>query len=154
VSEQQEPILAQSSKVNVNWFNFNVPTILAVLGVGWAVASYVKDMETRLTIIEQYRVSRSAITDRNFDEIQKQLEPVPNLTYRVNIVEQQIASVNLRLDRFTETLSSWLDAIRKDVVAVGTKVEVLSTRIEQRMSSPDRRTEADPPMSVPISPPL
>jgi hypothetical protein len=111
-------------------------------------------METRLTIIEQYRVSRSAITDRNFDEIQKQLEPVPNLTYRVNIVEQQIASVNLRLDRFTETLSSWLDAIRKDVVAVGTKVEVLSTRIEQRMSSPDRRTEADPPMSVPISPPL
>lgn len=134
----------QNGKVHVNWFNFNVPTILAVAGVGWAVASYVASMEARIEKIEEYRVSRSAITDRNFDDIERQLEPLENMPYRMNIVEQQIISTNQRLDRFTELISNTLDAIREDVAALDKKVEVLSSKFDSILP-PRQRASADKP---------
>lgn len=136
---QSEDKVMQSTKLNVNWLNFNVPTILAVLGAGWGVASYVNGMEARLEKVEDYRVTRSAVTDRKFDDIQRALDPLANMPYRVGVLEQGQIATNQRIDRFMEVITNGMEAIRKDVNTLGTKVEVLSNKIDNL--SPPRKAE-------------
>lgn len=127
---EREVEMHSDTRLNVNWFNVNIPTIIAVLGVGWAIASYVSDMKGRITEIENYRVQRSAQTDKAFASIEATLENLANTPFRMTNVEAQIASTNARLDRLVESLSGSVEMLRKDVNSVGTKVEVLSSKID------------------------
>lgn len=119
-----------NTKVNVNWFNVNVPTILAIAGLGWGIASYIIELRTKVLELESYRVSRAVSTDQKFGELQKELDLLSNVPFRMNAVETQLLSTNARLDRLVENLSGSVEALRKEVNAVGTKVEVLSSKID------------------------
>lgn len=145
--QREDEAVQQSSEVNVRWFQFNVPgivaTIVTVLGTGWAVANYISDLESRVEKIEEYRVTRSAITDAKFLDIQTTLGALNNMPYRVNILEQQNSAVNLRIDRFTEVISNTMELIRKDVGALSTKVEVMSQKLDSL--SADKRAELGSP---------
>jgi hypothetical protein len=145
MNDKTESTDVQNGKVNVNCFNFNVPTIVAVLGVGWGVASYIKGMEARIEKIEEYRVTRSSTTDRKFDDIQQALIPLANMPYRVNVLEQQATAINIRIDRFTELISNTMELIRKDVNTLGTKVEVLSEKIDNMAAQPKKASMNVPP---------
>lgn len=132
--QSEDTDVHQNSEVDVRWFQFNMPSIVAmlvaVLGTGWAVASYIATLEARVEKIEEYRVTRSAITDGKFADIQATLGTLNNMPYRVNILEQQATAINIRIDRFTEVISNTMELIRKDVATLGTKVEVMSNKID------------------------
>lgn len=113
------PEMHSNTNVRVNWFNVNVPTILAVLGVGWGIATYVADMQTRISGVED-----------SVSEAQTSLDNLVSIPYRMNAVEGQIVQTNARLDRLIENLTNSVDLLRKDVNTVGTKVEVLSSKID------------------------
>lgn len=127
-----------NTKVNVNWFNVNVPTILAVLGVAWGISTYINDMQNAIEEIERYRVSRGQSTDEKFNRINNTLEKLNDLPTRVTTVETQILATNARLDRLVENLTNSVEALRKDVNVVGTKVEVLSSKIDSINGVPKR----------------
>jgi hypothetical protein len=136
-----------NSEVQLNVKQFNIPTIVSVLGVGVTILTYASgiksdavELRTRIDQLEQYRVSRSATTDRNFDEMQVQLSKFNDVPHRLGVVENQVTVVNARIDRFTELLSTTLEAIRKDIANVATKVEVLGSKLDQA----ERRAQASP----------
>lgn len=149
--------------MQLNLTQINVPTIVAVLGVGAGIVGYASgikadavELRTRLEQLEQYRVSRSQTTDRHFDNVQEELAKLANVPHRMSVVENQVVVVNARIDRFTELLSSTLEAIRKDIAGVATKVEVLGTKLDQQDRDEPRRRAQSAPMSLPLlgPPPL
>ena len=126
----EEGDAVQNLAVQVNWRTFNIPNLLAIGGAAVAVVTYVNSLDARLAKVEENSLTRSTITDKKFDEIQKSLDPLNNMPYRVGILEQQATAINLRIDRFTETISNTMELIRKDVGNLGTKIEVLSTKVD------------------------
>lgn len=112
----------QNTRLNVNWLNFNMPTIAAVVALGalfWSTAQKVGEMQAKIEA-----------ADKKFYEIQQEMTPLGNIPYRTNILEQQATAINLRIDRFTEIITNTMELIRKDVNSLGTKVEVLSEKID------------------------
>lgn len=142
----------QSTALRVNWLNVNVPTIVALAGVGWGVATYIDDMGDRLekvegqaTQSEAYRVQRVAQSDKRFDALEVQLDTLNTIPMRVQSVENQIEATNTRLDRLVETLSNNVEMLRKDIAGLTTKVEVLSSKIDTLSPGPPKRAEWTPP---------
>jgi hypothetical protein len=110
------------------WYgHFNLPTILAVLGVGWGIASYVKDLSNGLESMQVQVQNQNAMalerakqTDAKFD----QLMILPMQVQNLQISDQ---AQNQRMDRIADTI---IEALRKDINAVSVKVEVLTTKID------------------------
>lgn len=67
------------------------------------------------------------------------------MPYRVNVLEQQATAINIRIDRFTELISNTMELIRKDVNTLGTKVEVLSEKIDNMAAQPKKASMNVPP---------
>lgn len=135
-----------NSEVQVNTRQFNVPTIASVVAVGITIITYASgiksdavELRTRIDQIEAYRVSQNAQLDRHFDDVQGKLDEFNGVPHRLGVVENQVTVVNARIDRFTELLSTTLEAIRKDIANVATKVEVLSSKLDQ-----EKQTRASP----------
>ncbi len=127
------------AKVHVNWLRFNVPSIMAILAAGLGVVTYVNQLDARLEKLEEFGATRAVSTDKSLDEVQTSITQLTNMPYRVQILEQQQLAVNLRIDRFTETISNTMELLRKDVNALSTRVEVLGTKIDAL--TPENRSE-------------
>lgn len=120
----------QNSTVMINWRTFNVPNLMAIVGAAIAIVTYVNSLDNRVAKVEDNGASRAVTADKKFDEIQMSLATLNNMPYRVGILEQQATAINLRIDRFTETITNTMELIRKDVGGLGTKIEVLSSKVE------------------------
>lgn len=123
--------------IHINWLRFNVPSIVAVVAAAVSVMAYINSLENRVAKIEEYRVTRSALVDRKFDDIQTALNPVSNMPYRVGILEAQQLATNLRIDRFTEVITNTMEMIRKEVSELSTKIEVLGTKVDA-LATPEK----------------
>jgi len=132
----------------LNWTQFNVPTIIAVLGVGWGVANYISKIDSRLATVEEYRITRSAITDKKFEELAFRVSGFQDIPYRVGIIEKGLDEAGKRQDRLSELVLNNMENIRKDVSAVGTKVEVISSKLDDIL--PQRKAELREPYRVPV----
>lgn len=109
----------------------NIATILTVLGVGWYVSSYVKDLETGLA--EQQRATES---------IRESVAPLTTIPLRVQNLEAADAVINNRLDRLGDTI---IEALRKDISDVSVKVEVQSNKIDTLNDKVDRLSNGTRP---------
>jgi len=138
----------QNGTVQINWRTFNIPNLVAIVTLGIGAITYMNKLDSRIASVEEYRVTRSSVTDKKFEEIQRTIEPLSNVPYRVGVLEQQTAATNARIDRFTEIISTNLDLLRKDVAGLSTRVEVLSQKIDSL--TPEKRAELDltPPSLV------
>lgn len=128
-------------QVRLNLWNFNLPqivtTIIAVGGVGWAIATSLNGMENRLVAVEgkiaQSEISyasRRAATDERFKKIEDNMEPIGSLVIRVKALED-IAAEGIKTQQKT------VDALNDMRVAVG----VLSNKIDNLAEDGRRRAE-------------
>lgn len=122
--------MQQTTALRVNWLNVNVPTIVALFGVGWGVVSYISDINSRLEQVEFTQSQGGQQAKEAFNRIQLKLETIDDLPYRMTTVEGQIAATNQRIDRLVESLTNSVELLRKDVGALSTKVEVLTSKID------------------------
>lgn len=129
----------------INWTQFNVPTIIAVLGVGWGVANYISKIDSRVQAGEDYRISRSKQTDDNFKLLNTRIDVLAqtyqDIPYRVGSTEKGIEALTLRQDRLSDLLLGNVDALRKDVNSLGTKFEVMSSKLDDVL--PQKRTQLE-----------
>ena len=130
----------------INWTQVNVPTILAVAGAAWAIFQYFGDFDSRLTKMEDYRVTRSAVTDQKFVDlgnnvaaIQLKLEQLNGIPYRVDVIERGLQDFARRMDRLSENMQGGIGEVRKDVNAIDKKLEVISSKIDDLV--PQKRAE-------------
>lgn len=81
-------------------------------------------------------------------QVKAQVEPLPNIIYRVGQNEARNDAQDVRIDRVMESIASKLDALSADVSAVKTDVRVLTERVEtsitgRKASSLRRQTNAN-----------
>lgn len=133
--------MQQSKEVNVNWLRINVPSVASVVVTGVLVAMYVQSLASAIDNIEQNRAARSDLVDKNFDQIQSQLQPLVNLPYRMGNVEQGLLTTNQRIDQYLRTLGDKIDGVSDRVNGLTTKVEVLAQKIDAL--TPEKRAEIE-----------
>lgn len=119
--------------LKVNWATFNVPTIIAVLTIGWYASAKQERQDARIDAIEQARASAIVTYDKRITAIEAKVSTLDNITYRVTVAEQGILNVNARADRIVDSMQG----LRSDIAALSTKFEVLSQQI--RTALPDQK---------------
>lgn len=128
--------------MSINWTTVNVPTILAVAGAAWGIFSYVEDFDTRIGKMEDYRITRSAQTDREFENIKTSLKgfqiSLNDLPFRVGSLEKGLEEAGRRTDRLSEIVLQNMEGIRKEINSLGTKVEVLSSKMDDAFPRPQK----------------
>lgn len=123
----------QNSKLQVNWAQINVPTIIAVAGVLWWTATKQERQDARLDTFDTYittrekeRSARSSEINRMLEALTTKISPLENLTYRITVTEQGIADVNRRVDRVGDSMQN----IRDDVGSLSSKIDVLTEQVK------------------------
>lgn len=79
---------------------------------------------------EAARQARSVMSDRNFDDIQKQLKPLDTVVLRLDQNDKRDDAQDARIDKMLESIGAKLDGIGERVNGLSTKVEVLSQKID------------------------
>lgn len=72
---------------------------------------------------------RQVSVEARFAGLETKIAPMDSIVYRLTKAEGEIASVNSRVDRIADSFGDRLEALRKDVNLLGTKVEVLTATI-------------------------
>ncbi len=75
---------------------------------------------------------RRAVTDARFTALEAKIAPLEAVQFRLGKQEADTVAANARIDRIVDSFSEQLKELRKDVNAVGTKVEVLTRSLEDR----------------------
>lgn len=126
-----------------DWIKQNTPTLIALGGLFWYVATDNATMKAKMDEGERYRTARSVQTDTNFEKVNNRIEAFADLPLRVKALETQTLALTDRLDRIANAIATGqeslrrdfatsTEAIRKDVANVVVKVEVLSDRLGVR----------------------
>ena len=145
---EPEDDAVQNATVHINWRTFTIPSLITVVVTAIGMVTYVNSLDARVAKIEDNSVSRATTADKKFDEIQLSLAQLNNMPYRVGILEQQATAINVRIDRFTETITNTMELIRKNVNGLSTKVEVMSSKIDNLAPEKKAALTAGPPELV------
>ena len=133
----------------INWPQI-VTTVISAAGLGLVILSYMASFTATQTqqtndiaAIRDDRVKTAAAYMRERDVTQVAINKIPNLEYRITMVEAAVMAANSRIDRQTDAIGG----LRNDIAAIGTKLEVLTTRIENAI--PMKKSEVDGPFGEP-----
>lgn len=128
-----------SRGLQVNWGTINIPTIISVLGLLWYTATHTERQDSRLETLEATRVDWK----EQVNSINSQIAPLGNMVYRLTAAEATIqnnnASVNQRIDRFNDTITS----VRNDINKLSTNIEVMSNKLDNVL--PMKKTDLNTP---------
>lgn len=129
-------------ELEFNLGTFNVPTIvglLAIIGMIWGQsatrATLDAQTQIRLDNIERDRVAARAANEVRMHDVELVTASVPNIVYRITVVEQGVVSTNARMDRMSDSING----VRDSVSEVGSKLAILTNRLEGLL--PLRKTE-------------
>lgn len=125
-----------------NLGTFNIPTIAGMLAIFLLVwngsnsrATMDAQTQIRLDTIERDRTSARQANEARLRDIETVTSSMPNIVYRVTVVEQGVAATNARLDRLSDSVGG----VRESVSDVGAKLQILTDRLEAIL--PLRKTE-------------
>lgn len=132
----------------IQWLRVNVPTLIAIGTLIWYTAAQNTRQDERISAIEESRSQRSSEFSKTIADLSGQVSStrttLDTLPYRVGQLETGLSDSNKRMDRISETVIQSLDAIRKDIATVSTKVEVLSSKIDT--IAPVKKTDLTGPL--------
>lgn len=122
-----------------NLLRVNLPTIFAIAGVGLYINNGLLKAQEKTEGLE-----------RSMAQVQIALEPVSNLQYRINRVEDSAKEAHIRIDGLSSSMMNNIDLIRRDISVLTTQIEVLSTRVGMVIGDEgsQRRTEIQGPQSI------
>lgn len=134
------PTESEMQTPKINW-NFNASTLLAITLACIGGLYKFTSLESRVDNMDDRGKARIMSTDKNFADINASLDSIKDIPFRMGAQEAGLRNANERMDRLSEALltgqeqlrkdfNNAVDNIRKDVNAVGTKVEVLGTKLE------------------------
>lgn len=110
--------MKQDATLTWNWLRMNVPTLIAIAGVGLFINNGLRDAARDVEVLSQ---SVASITST--------IAPLNNLEYRLTRAEGYLNEAHGRIDNLSNTMINNIDLIRRDVNRLTTQVEVLSSQI-------------------------
>lgn len=123
------------------FFDVNLGTLLPIGLALIAGFSYIKGLETQITVIDNRGLGRIQIADQFYADVKAQLKLNESSPMRLTTLEEGLRATNARMDRVVDLIQtgqesvrrdmqSGFDLIRKDVSTLGTKVEVIGSKLE------------------------
>lgn len=110
--------MKQDATLTWNWLRMNVPTLIAIAGVGLFINNGLRDAARDVEVLSQ---SVASITST--------IAPLNNLEYRLTRAEGYLNEAHTRIDNLSNTMINNIDLIRRDINRLTTQVEVLSSQI-------------------------
>ncbi|MGJ4858911.1 hypothetical protein ACN6KF_004917 [Labrys sp. La1] len=117
----------------------DIGSLIAVVGVAVAMVSNYNTLQNnqdRVKIwqenLEKKMAERRVLIDTRFSALEAKIAPIEAVQFRLGKQEADIVATNSRVDRIVDSFSDQLKELRKDVNAVGTKVEVLTRSLEDQ----------------------
>lgn len=124
-----------------NWLRMNVPTIIAICGVGLFINNGILNSQSEIHNLKM-----------SIEEYRESAKSVPQLDYRLTRAEDGIKEAHTRIDNLSNTMINNVDLIRRDVNRLTTQVEVLSSQIGMVLGDTknpvQRRTRPGGPIGV------
>lgn len=114
----------------------NLLTVIAFLvagGAAWGTLS------TRIDNMQQNSAERRAAFESRVTALETKIAPIDAMIYRLGKQESDTTAVNLKMDAAATAFSVSVDGLRKDIYSVGSKVDVLSERMQEQ----ERRRNGD-----------
>jgi len=128
----------QNRQLNVNWFNINVPTILAVIGTAIGLVKYIDSIDDRTETLTN-SVSDIKTQLQSFNDIPFRVLTSEGLINQLDARQKESSTqLNARIDRISETVVNAFEVIRKDIGGLSTDVQVQSTKIDNLSDKVDR----------------
>lgn len=124
-----------------SWFKpqVDIGSGLAVIGVIVALVTNYNTLQNNQDRVKSWQedrdrqiTERRAVTDARFSALEAKVAPLESVQFRLGKQEADIVASNARIDRIVDSFSEQLKELRKDVNAVGTKVEVLTRSLEDQ----------------------
>jgi translation initiation factor 2 alpha subunit (eIF-2alpha) len=109
----------ETTSMAINWTQVNVPTILTVAGVAWGTISYINKLDGRIESLE--KSNATVLIEMSYTK---------DIPFRVSAMEKNYETMVRRLDNIGEAIIQNMGAVQKDINTLGTKVEVLTSKIE------------------------
>lgn len=110
--------MKQDVTLTWNWLRMNVPTLIAVAGVGLFINNGLRDAAREAELL-----------NKSVSSIKETVAPLNNLEYRLTRAEGYLNEAHTRIDNLSNTMINNIDLIRRDVNRLTTQVEVLSSQI-------------------------
>lgn len=153
----------------VTWItaNLNIPTLLGLGAVVYAVLNGNFTQDRDIAEIKRDRLERSQRADQRFTNIENSLTAIgqQNIPYRITVVESEVKATNGRIDELARQVNAGLSALRdlnvtqtdlmrKDISSLAGDVRVLSTKLDGAMTPrrpvyiPSTPEPDDPSLSV------
>lgn len=124
-----------------SWFKpqVDIGSLIAVVGVAVAMVTNYNQLQNNQDKVkiwqetmEKQIAERRVLIDARFSALEAKVAPIEAVQFRLGKQEADIVAVNSRIDRIVDSFSDQLKELRKDVNAVGTKVEVLTRSLEDQ----------------------
>jgi methyl-accepting chemotaxis protein len=125
---------------------FTIAVNVAVAAVAWNDTKRdIKEVQNKVQDEADARKSRGAYTDNRFDVLNKAVADIAPLSFQVTRAIEGVAenkkaveATNERMDRFVGTLTGKIDTVIDSLNKIGTKVEVLSSKIDDANGKTDK----------------
>lgn len=124
-------------------FDVNFGTLIPILT---AITVSYGALQIQVNRMDERSVGRIKIADTFQAETKAKLDAIADNPMRIKALEEQNKATNARLDRLADVivngqdqlrrdLAATVEPLRKDIQTVGTKVEVLSERLGERLGA-------------------
>lgn len=135
-----------NTMVFVGGLAFAVATNVAVAAIAWNDTKRdIKDVQEKVLAETDARKARGIYTDGRFDALNKAVAEIAPLSYQVTRAIEGVAenekaneATNERMDRFVGTLTGKIDTVIDSLNKIGTKVEVLGSKIDDANGKTDK----------------
>lgn len=123
------------------FFDVNLGTLLPIGLAVLALFNYIKGLETQITVLDNRGLARIVIADNFQADVKAALKLNEASPMRLTTVEEGLKNTNARMDRVVDLIQTGqevmrrdvqtgFDLIRKDVSSLGTKVEVIGSKMD------------------------
>lgn len=120
------PIVLEKARLNV--FNLVGFAIVACINVGGGAVIWT-NLTRDVAEIRDAQQTRAVVSDKNFDDIRAQIQPLPELRFQQSQQAAQIAELKAQMAALLERFGTKLDTLNENVNSVRTEVRVLAQEV-------------------------
>lgn len=121
-------------------------TNVAVAAISWNDTKRdIKEIQDQVKAETEARKARGLVTDGRFDNLNKSVAEIAPLSFQVTRVieasaenKKAVEAANDRIDRVVESIGGKLDTVIENVNKIATRVEVLSSKLDDAREKADK----------------
>lgn len=135
------PIVLEKARLNV--FNLAGFAIVACINVAGGAIVWT-NLNRDVAEIREAQQTRAATSDKVFDDIRMQIQPIPQMRFQQEQQALQIAELKAQMAALLERFGTKLDTLNDNVNSIRTEVRVLAQEVRSNAEKKAHPTSLSP----------